>query len=125
MVDHFIGSQDGSIGATIGIGSRVIFEVFYWDNLIGYISSVGLGRDISRDVKIFAGCQLGGGMIAFISEYIKLSDFQVFLNLKDHGFEGMGIIDITGIEGSQELMFSIAGCLNARLNPSERYGRMM
>ena len=37
MVDHFIGSQDGTIGATIGIGSRVIFEILNREDLIGAI----------------------------------------------------------------------------------------
>ena len=37
MVDHFIGSQDGTIGATIGIGSRVIFEILDREGLIGAI----------------------------------------------------------------------------------------
>ena len=55
-------------------------------------------------------------MIAFICKYIELSDFQVFLNLEDHGFEGMGIIDITGIKGSEELVFSITSCLDVISN---------
>ena len=63
-------------------------------------------------------------MISFISKNIELSDLQVLLNLNDHGFEGMGIIDVASIKSCKKLVFTITSCLDARLNPSERHGRM-
>ena len=56
MVGHFIGSQNGFIGATIGIGSRVIFEILNREDLIGAIGWVGYRGNISGNVEICSGC---------------------------------------------------------------------
>ena len=55
-------------------------------------------------------------MIAFIGKNIELSDLQILLNLKNHGFEGMGIIDVASIKSCKKLVFTSTSCLDARLN---------